>query len=114
MKKSIIQKAHESIQKKSPNADTMIVAHETNDDITVSLQGDGNKIGKALYTAMHDANNPELAAQIYLMIKNVVFNIINAPSKMADDMVLMFSQVADKDMDKPKCKIISLTKTEES
>lgn len=112
--KIIIQKVHESIQKESPNADTMIVAHETNDDITVSVQGDGNKIGKALYTAMHDANNPELAAQIYLMIKNITFNIINTPSEMADDMVSMFSRVTNKGAGKSKCKIISLTKTEQA
>lgn len=114
MKKSIIQKVHEAIQEESANADTMFVAHESNDDISVSLRGDSNKIGQALYAAMHDIDNPELAKDIYLMIKNITYNIINNPSDMADDMIAMFSQTTNEDVNKAKNKMLTLIKTGEA
>lgn len=108
MKKSTIQKTHEAIQKESPNANSMVAICETNDDITVSLRGDCNKIGMALYAAMNNSDTPELAKQIYTMIKNITYNIINNPSAMADDMIAMFFQTTDNDMNKTGYKIFPL------
>lgn len=105
MKKSTLKKIHELIRKENPNANIMVAMCDVEDDIVVSLQGKRGKIGQALFAAMHDTDNPELAKSIYLMVKNLAFNIINNPSEMADDMTAMFFQTTDNDINKTGCEM---------
>lgn len=95
MKQSTIQEIQNLVQKESVNANTLIAICETNDNITISMQGQSGRIGEALFAAMHDTKNAELAKETYLMIKNIVYNIIKNQSPMANDMMNMLLQVID-------------------
>lgn len=77
MKATTIKKAHMLIQEEAPDSNTMVAVCESNENISVSFLGEPGKIGKALYAAMHDDEQPQMAAQTYLMLKDIVYNIIN-------------------------------------
>lgn len=108
MNKSIITQVHNAIQDETPKASTLIAICEANEDITVSLFGQYDKLGKALYAAMYDENQPVLAGQIYEMLKLLVYNIINDKSPLRDDMVSMLYNELKDIIKNDKCPTIPL------
>lgn len=97
MKAATIKEAHTLIQKDAPNANTLIAICETNDNISVSFLGEPSKIGKALYAVMHDDRQPEMAAQTYLMVKDIVYNLLREKTDYSKDMFEMAFQTADEE-----------------
>lgn len=108
MNTSIINQVHDAIQEETPKASTLIAVCESNDDITVSLFGYYEKIGKALYAAMYDDNQPVLAGQIYEMVKMLIYNIINDESPLRNDMVTMLYNELKDVIKNDKCPTIPL------
>lgn len=92
MKKSTIQKIQNIIKEESQDVHTLIATCDTDDNITVSLQGKSGVIGKVLYAIIHNMEHEDVANELYTMIKNIAYNIINNHSPMADDLVNMFLQ----------------------
>lgn len=89
MKLAFIKEIQENIQEKSDNANALVAIYEKNNNISVSLLGNHEKVAQALYIAIYDKSQPELAKQIYEMVKAIVYNIICNNSPIKDDFVAM-------------------------
>lgn len=105
MKTTAIEQSHNTIQKENPGANTMVAVHNADGDIAVSISGDFNKISQALYAAMHDTKNPKLANEIYLIIKNVVFNAVNLQSQFANDLINTIIEASNNNNKNAACPI---------
>lgn len=104
MKASVIEKSHKTILQEDPNADTMIVVNDANNDITLSLSGDPNKIGQAMYAMIQDFKHKELAEQTFQIIKGVVYNVLKSSSPTANEMANVFKQASK--LSKTQCKTV--------
>lgn len=112
MKKATIQKIHDTIQKENKNADALIAVCNNNDDITVSAQGDINRVGQAIFASLFDNDNQDLASGIYMMIKNITYNLIKMPSPYAEDMKSMFLEQFGDKSNNTECQIIQMPQGE--
>ncbi len=108
MKKSTIKQIHDIIQKETPDANTLVAICENNNDIIVSLLGDYDKIGQALYAAMYDESQPVIAGHIYEMIKLLIYNIIHDDTPLQKDMVAMLYNEIKDIINNDKCPTIPL------
>lgn len=109
MKTTSILKANDLIQQENPNANTMIVTYNADGDAAASITGDPDKIAQALFAVMHDEQNPQLAKDIYTMVRDIAFNIISQHSPMAEDLADMFAQsTEDEEVSNSQCMIYPL------
>lgn len=108
MKKSTVQKIQDIIKQENQDTHTLIAACDANDNTTISLQGKSGKVAEALYVVMHSTEHADLGKELYLMVKNIVYNIINNHSPMADDMIDMFLQTINNNDIQPKRPTIPL------
>jgi hypothetical protein len=110
MKEETLTKLHRLIQKEAPKTNSMIVVSDDTNGVATSLSGDASKIGQAIYTSMFSPEQPQLAKELYIMVGDIVYNIIKNPSEMADKMIGLVRQAIkeNEEAQSSNCKIVPL------
>lgn len=97
MKKEFIKKLHDSIKEEIPNAHSMIIINDEEDDVSCSLAGVPAEIAEAILALASNPKHP-LYNEILNIIMNVVCNIIETPSQLSNAMIEVIREAIQKNI----------------
>lgn len=82
-----------NIAQKDNATDLLLVDLDEKYDLDCTMFGSTDKLAEALYAVIFDKTNAETSMKLYIMIKNIVYNILQSRSPLADDMLSMINEV---------------------
>lgn len=95
-----------SIAQKNNTTDMLLVDLDEMHNLDCTMFGSMDKIAEAIYAVIFDKTNVETSMKLYVMIKNIVYNLLQSKSPLADDMLSMINKTIGQIPD-GKTKIIS-------